>query len=175
MKLFTNNSTLQFPPSPAQTSTRSNSTVTLGVSHYESSPGPMSQIDDIFSPPLVPAMSSQYPHIGVGGEEFASPSELFISPGTVEVSARRTERGRPPKPHFSRTTDSPFSGAKRQKCSTKYPCPDCDNVLTADRWSEHVKRVHFPDQVWECPKINQRNGKLCSSKPFFRPDNFATQ
>jgi hypothetical protein len=47
-------------------------------------------------------------------------------------------------------------------------------TITADRWSEHVKRVHFPDQVWECPKINQRSCKPCGSKPFFRPDNFAT-
>lgn len=149
----TENSVLNFPPSPAWTNT-TDSTATIGMSQCVPSPRTVAM------------------------DEFTSAVELFNACGTFKIpeSPMRARRGRPAKNRFPRHSNSPYPpDAKRQKCSTKYPCPDCDNVLTADRWSEHVKRVHFPEQVWECPKVNQRTRKLCGSKPFFRPDNFATQ
>lgn len=36
-----------------------------------------------------------------------------------------------------------------------------------------MKRVHFPDHVWECSKINEKTGQVCS-RLSFRRDNFAT-
>ncbi|KAL2062240.1 hypothetical protein VTL71DRAFT_6506 [Oculimacula yallundae] len=44
----------------------------------------------------------------------------------------------------------------------------CGKSFSASRWSEHVKRVHFPDYIWECPKTH------CEWKPFYRTDNFIT-
>ncbi|KAH7390208.1 hypothetical protein BKA64DRAFT_678677 [Cadophora sp. MPI-SDFR-AT-0126] len=100
---------------------------------------------------------------------FSGPS----SPGTVTGDylqvPTRVRRGRPP-----RTDSKSPPQAKRQKISCQYPCFDCGKAFPADRWSEHVKRVHFPDYIWECPKTNERTGKPCSSNPFFRTDNFTT-
>jgi len=42
----------------------------------------------------------------------------------------------------------------------------------AERWAEHVKRVHFPEQIWECQDFNPKTGNTCDSDPFFRSDNF---
>jgi hypothetical protein len=161
-----------FPLSPARTTTPASSTVTMTRPHYVSSPG--TAFADTLSPP------PQYSHTGVPGEFFtgfeafrADPATNASTAGPMTVTAR-ARRGRPAKNHSQMSSESRFPDAKRQKCLTKYSCPDCDNILAADRWSEHVKRVHFPDQVWECPKINQRTRKPCDSKAFFRPDNFAT-
>ncbi|KAK0105788.1 hypothetical protein ONS95_004305 [Cadophora gregata] len=100
---------------------------------------------------------------------FSGPS----SPGTVTGDylqvPSRVRRGRPP-----RTDSSSPPQPKRQKTSCQYPCFDCGKAFPADRWSEHVKRVHFPDYIWECPKTNERTGKPCSANPFFRIDNFTT-
>jgi hypothetical protein len=69
--------------------------------------------------------------------------------------------------------DSQYMKPKRQKAAAKYPCPDCGKTFAAGRWTEHMKRVHFPDQVWECSKINEKTGEICS-RLSFRKDNFAT-
>ena len=100
---------------------------------------------------------------------FSGPS----SPGTVSGDylqvPTRARRGRPP-----RTNSSSPPQPKRQKTSCQYPCFDCSKTFPADRWTEHVKRVHFPDSIWECPKTNERTGKPCSANPFYRTDNFTT-
>jgi hypothetical protein len=140
----------QFPPSPAKTTTPGpNSTATSSMTQFASTPGTFPQLQDIFSAPLV--LPQQH----------------------LSVPVRR-KRGRPAKRQSSTALDSPSPESKRQKTSTEYPCPDCGKSFAAERWSEHVKRVHFPDQVWECQKTNERTGKGCGSKPFFRPDNFGT-
>ncbi|PMD27133.1 hypothetical protein NA56DRAFT_653998 [Hyaloscypha hepaticicola] len=69
--------------------------------------------------------------------------------------------------------DSQEMKRKRQKVAIKYPCPDCGKTFAAGRWTEHMKRVHFPDHVWECSKINEKTGEICS-RLSFRKDNFAT-
>jgi serine/threonine protein kinase len=163
----------QFPLSPPDTATPgSNSTITLSMSQYASSPGALPDIDGMFPPP------AQYCQTEVACD-MPTISERFKQRRAADVAVNapvfvRARRGRPAKSRFPRTVDASLPDPKRQKCSTKYPCPDCDNILAIDRWSEHVKRVHFPDQVWECPKVNQRTRKSCGAKPFFRPDNFAT-
>jgi len=100
---------------------------------------------------------------------FSGPS----SPGTVSGDylqvPTRARRGRPAKPDSSSPPQP-----KRQKTSCQYPCFDCGKTFPADRWSEHVKRVHFPDSIWECQKTNERTGKPCSANPFYRTDNFTT-
>ena len=140
----------QFPPSPARTTTSGlNSTATSSMTQFASTPGTFSQLQDMFSTPLVlPEQSLSVPV--------------------------RSKRGRPAKSLSSTALDSPSPESKRQKTSTEYPCPDCGKSFAPERWSEHVKRVHFPDQVWECQKTNEKTGKVCGSKPFFRPDNFRT-
>jgi hypothetical protein len=140
----------QFPLSPDRTTNLGpNSTVTLSMTQLKSTPGTFPQFQEPFSTsPVLP------------------PQRL-----SVPVKGKRR---RPPKPHSPTILDSQLSKSKRQKTSTDYPCPDCGKSFAAERWSEHVKRVHFPDQVWECQKTNERTGKLCGSKPFFRPDNFGT-
>ncbi|KAH7312035.1 hypothetical protein BKA65DRAFT_518036 [Rhexocercosporidium sp. MPI-PUGE-AT-0058] len=94
---------------------------------------------------------------------FSGPS----SPGTVSGDylqvPSRVRRGRPPG-----TESSSPPHPKRQKVGCHYPCVDCSKAFPANRWSEHVKRVHFPDYIWECPK------PLCEWKPFYRTDNFTT-
>ncbi|PVH86256.1 hypothetical protein DL98DRAFT_510897 [Cadophora sp. DSE1049] len=100
---------------------------------------------------------------------FSGPS----SPGTIsgdylQVPAR-VRRGRPP-----RFDSSSPPQPKRRKTSCQYPCFDCGKAFPADRWSEHVKRVHFPDYIWECPRTNERTGKPCSANAFYRTDNFTT-
>jgi hypothetical protein len=54
----------------------------------------------------------------------------------------------------------------------EYPCPDCGKLYLAERWAEHVKRVHFPEQIWVCQEFNPKTGSTCESDPFFRSDNF---
>jgi hypothetical protein len=142
----------QYPLSPARTITpRPNATITLSTSQY-TSPGTVSQIDEVFSPGELTV-----------GDESTDARALKLRLAIVPTRARR---GRPAKSRLLRPADSLAPDSKRQKFSTKYPCPDCDNILAADRWTEHVKRVHFPEQVWECPKVNPRTRKHCGSKPF---------
>jgi len=76
------------------------------------------------------------------------------------------------KRHSSTNSDS--TSAKRQKISEKYPCPDCGKDVPVKGYSEHVKRVHFPDHVWECPKISGKTGERCGANPCYRLDNFVT-
>jgi serine/threonine protein kinase len=144
-------SSQQFPLSPASTNTPGpNSAVTLSMTQFAStSTGSFLQLQDILSPPS--ALSPQRPSIPVRGK-----------------------RGRPAKDQSSTALEPPSSESKRQKTSVEYPCPDCGRSFAAERWSEHIKRVHFPDQVWVCQKTNESSGKICSSNPIPRPDNFAT-
>jgi hypothetical protein len=98
-----------------------------------------------------------------------------LAPGESLHVPRQARRGRPPGRQASELPSLPK--AKRQKLSQYYPCVDCGRTFLAERWPEHVKRVHFPEHVWECPKSNERTGNPCisnDSKPFFRTDNFAT-
>jgi serine/threonine protein kinase len=141
----------QFPLSPASTTTPGpNGTVTLSMTQFASTPaGPCSQPEDILSPPS------------------ALPPQRLSIPF-------RAKRGRPAKHQSPAALDHPSPESKRQKTSVEYPCPDCGKSFAAERWSEHVKRVHFPDQVWVCQKINKTSGKVCPSNPIPRPDNFAT-
>jgi hypothetical protein len=137
----------QFPPSLSRTTTPGpNSTSTLSMTQFTFTlPGTFSQLQDTFSPP--PVLPPQHLSVPVRGK-----------------------RGRPAKHQSSTTLDSSSPESKRQKTSTEYPCPDCGRSFAAERWSEHVKHVHFPDQVWECQKTNERTGMLCASNPFFRQD-----
>jgi serine/threonine protein kinase len=97
------------------------------------------------------------------------------TPSKDHMSSPRTaKRGRPPKNKSLTPSVSPSPEAKRQKPSAKYPCTDCSNLFASDRWSEHVKRSHFPDHIWECQHMNGRTGKPCRDKVFFRQDNFVT-
>jgi len=90
----------------------------------------------------------------------------------------KPKRGRPAKKQDKTDPDLSSLESKRQKISVKYPCPDCRNLVAIERWAEHIDRTHFPENVWECPKINRRTGKPCLSIPNYRPsyryDNFAT-
>jgi hypothetical protein len=148
---------LAMPLSPAATTTPGTAFRSdLVVSQY-TSPGTMSYMEDGFSP-----------RDSVGGDE------LDISNTRQIAIPTKARRGRPAKSQSLRAADFKSPALKRQKCTTKYPCPDCDQSFTADRWVEHVKRVHFPEQIWECPKLNLRTGTSCGSKPFFRIDNFTT-
>lgn len=144
-------SRVAFPLSPADTTTPAqNSTITLDVSQGIPSPqAKWMRINDIFSPPPPPVPSTPVP--------------------------AKVKRGRPAKIqslNVSEKSSSPET--KRQKRSINYPCPDCKNVYTIERWTEHIKRVHFPDQVWECPKVNPRTKEPCGFGPSYRADNFAT-
>ena len=139
----------QLPWSPARATTPTNSTVSLTMSHYLSSPGTFSNVDDVV---------------------LSSPEPQVVPRGI----SMRAKRGRPPKNQYFMPLDPSHHDAKRVKTSVRYPCPDCDNILPADRWSEHARRVHFPSQVSECPKLNERSRKPCGSAPFLRSDNFGT-
>ena len=123
-------------------------TASLTISHYLSSPGTLSQVDEMPSPPRISQLISQQ-------------------------KPMRAKRGRPSKNQYLPALDSSFHDSKRPKSSINYPCPDCSNIFEANRWSEHVRRVHFPEYVWECPKVNERTSKPCRFKPFSRTDGFA--
>jgi serine/threonine protein kinase len=141
----------QYPMSPATTTSGLNTTAPLNLAGWPSTlPSTTTQQDENW--PFVPP--------------FTTPADGVSVPV-------RAKRGRPSKNQSLMPSVSPSPEAKRQKCS-EYPCPDCSKLFAAERWSEHVKRVHFPDHIWECQITNGRRGKPCTSKPFFRPDNFAT-
>lgn len=146
----------QLPLSPTNTMTPGpNNTVTNTISQCTpSSSGNSSQTQDTFSSPSLPLQQQNLP------------------------IPRTNKRGRAVKLESTTTSDSLGSPeSKRQKPSVElYPCPDCDKQVSAKGWSEHAKRVHFPDCVWECPKINEKSKKICgsNSKPHFRVDNFVT-
>jgi serine/threonine protein kinase len=142
----------QWPLSPANTiSSGLNRTLALTMFQHDSqSPGSSIPMQDTF-PLHVPW----------------TPSEDHVQAMAGEKRGRRSKQSLTP-------SSSPSPEAKRQKRSTEYPCPDCRKFFTADRWSEHVKRTHFPDQIWECQNINERTKKPCTSKPFFRAENFKT-
>lgn len=97
----------------------------------------------------------------------------IFSPSPI-VPLPKATRGRPSKTQSRPATSFASPESKRQRFLSDYPCPDCGKLFPAERWSEHVKRVHFPDQIWECQKIDAKTGKRCASKPFFRVDNFET-
>jgi uncharacterized C2H2 Zn-finger protein len=140
----------QFLPSPARTTTpAANTAVPLSTTQFASRPGTFPELQDVFSPP--PALP---------------PQRLSVSEGR--------NQGRLAKHQSPTALDLPSPESKRQKTVTEYPCPDCGKSFAVERWSEHVKRVHFPDQVWECQKTNERTWRFCGSKPFFRLDNFET-
>lgn len=146
----------QFPLSPADTMTPpQHCTTTLCMSQYVSSPmNVLPPPNDTFSSPPVP-------------------SNQVSSQGYHQIPAK-AKRGRPAKVRGekpSKASNTPDS--KRQRLLNEYPCPDCKRLYPAERWAEHVRRVHFPDQVWECQQINQRSKKVCTSKPCYRADNFA--
>ncbi len=144
-------STCQFPPSPE--STRASGEVSSASSSCNAtSPGTPSQSLEVVSP--CPTSMDQKP-----------------------LAPSKSKRGRPAKRHIKTEIDLSLLDAKRKKVSVKYPCVDCSNYVAVERWAEHIDRKHFPENVWECPKINRR-GKPCSSNPHYRPsyrhDNFAT-
>jgi serine/threonine protein kinase len=76
----------------------------------------------------------------------------------------RAKRGRPAKSQPPTRSDSPNPDLKRQKMmeGISYLCPDCGTLFADKRWSEHVKRCHFPDQIWECQQLDRGTGKKCS-------------
>ncbi|KAH9213803.1 hypothetical protein DL95DRAFT_524271 [Leptodontidium sp. 2 PMI_412] len=118
----------------------------------------------------ISATSGSSESLQLGTSYYSQTQSIFSgpsSPGTVSGDhlqvPSRVRRGRPP-----RTQSSSPPQPKRQKIDCQYPCVDCGQVFSANRWSEHVKRVHFPDYIWECPK------PLCEWKPFYRTDNFTT-
>ncbi len=143
----------QLPMSPAATTTSGlNRTGAWNISEFGYFlPGTPMQLDENF-PLLSPS----------------TPSENHVS------SPRTAKRGRPPKNKSFTPSVSPSPKAKRQKSSARYPCTDCSNQFAVDRWSEHVKRSHFPDHIWVCQNMNGRTGKPCKDKFFFRQDNFVT-
>lgn len=124
----------QFPPSPAETTTPpQNSTVTLCMSHFDISPQSIvPRTDDIFSPPPLPS----------------GPLQSRSSVGSQPVPAK-AKRGRPAKARSPNNSQAPASpNAKRLKRTIEYPCPDCNQVYPAERWLDHVRRVHFPDRKY---------------------------
>lgn len=144
----------EFPLSPeSMTSPESSTTVTVTSSPTSPrSPGNLAGLQGIFSVLSSPTSSSQQrPSI-----------------------AARGKRGRRPKTPSTHANLQCSSEPKRQKLSFQYPCTDCGKELLAERWSEHMKRVHFPDNVWECPKTNDKTGRPCCADPFYRSENFAT-
>ena len=143
---------LQYPMSPATTSSGLNRTSPLTLVEFPSMP-----------------LSTTKRQL-----ENASQLHPFASSEACSSVPLGAKRGRPPKNDPSAPSFSPSPEAKRQKYSVEYPCPDCNKLFAAERWSEHVKRVHFPDHIWECQIVHDKRGKLCNSKPFFRSDNFAT-
>jgi hypothetical protein len=145
----------QFPPSPAETTTPpQNSTVTLCMSQCAFSP-----TDAVpFSPP-------------------ARPSALLTSCEKRPPLPTTAKRGRPSKKQIADICQTPKSPeSKRQKrIVEKYPCPDCKNIYSAERWLDHFRRVHFPDTVWECRQLHPKTRKPCAFtaiKPCPRADNF---
>ena len=144
------NSACQFPPSPESTTARGSDT-SASPSYYSASPGQSSQSLDAFPPKLAPICL-----------ETPAPS--------------KPKRGRPAKSKMKIESNLSSPDAKRKKVSVKYPCPDCGNLQPIERWTEHFNRSHFPENVWECSKINRRTGKPCSSRSNYRPsyriDNF---
>ncbi|CZR61322.1 uncharacterized protein PAC_11218 [Phialocephala subalpina] len=144
----------EFPLSPeSMTSPESSTTATLTSSPTSpGSPRTFSGYQNIFSVLSSPTPSSQQrPSI-----------------------AARGRRGRRPKTPSTHANLPSSSEPKRQKLSSQYPCTDCGKELLAERWSEHMKRVHFPDNVWECPKTNDKTRRPCCADPFYRSENFAT-
>jgi hypothetical protein len=121
------------------------------------------------------------PFISIGDSTITRP-ECQALPSSQPPSFKLEDKKRSSStspPHVSPTPikeepqDSQEMKPKRQKAARKYPCPDCGKTFAAGRWTEHMKRVHFPDHVWECSKINEKTGEVCS-RLSFRKDNFAT-
>lgn len=97
----------------------------------------------------ISATSGSSESLQLGTSYYSQTQSIFSgpsSPGTVSGDhlqvPSRVRRGRPP-----RTQSSSPPQPKRQKIDCQYPCVDCGQVFSANRWSEHVKRVHFPDYI----------------------------
>jgi len=121
------------------------------------------------------------PFISIGDSTITRPESRALSsspPPFLKLKDKKRSSSTSPR-HMSPTPikeepqDSQEMKPKRQKVARKYPCPDCGKTFAAGRWTEHMKRVHFPDHVWECSKINDKTGEVCS-RLSFRKDNFAT-
>lgn len=147
--------TCRFPPSPE--SIRGLREVSSASSLYNStSPATPSQPLDVLSPRPIP-----------------SEDKKMLAPP-------KPKRGRPPKTHIKTESEHSSPDSKRKKISIKYPCVDCRNFASSERYAEHINRTHFPESVWECPKTNPNTGKPCMNsttnpnyRPFYRIDNFA--
>ena len=71
------------------------------------------------------------------------------------------------------TSLSPSVANKRPRLDLdekSYPCLECGKSFAADRWYDHLVRVHFPEYVWACECKENQDPNL--PKLWLRWDNF---
>jgi serine/threonine protein kinase/uncharacterized C2H2 Zn-finger protein len=144
--------------------------------------------------PLSPNTTTTYGCNNTGNMDMAHyslplPNSLAPLDGMLSLTATskhptaplKAKRGRPPNIRSSAHSDA-TPNTKRRKLGDSmdelsYLCPDCtvgtvSRCYTDSGWSDHVKRKHFPRQIWECQQLDSATRTTRCSRIFKRLEGF---